>query len=81
VGNIAEYIYSLHVDSNLRVSCPVCSSDRKKSNVKDFNIDRKEDIFIFHCHHCQVGGAIPTEKRERKVQPLRQQITTVTELQ
>lgn len=81
MGNIAEYIYSLHVDDTLRAICPVCSNDRKKSNNKDFNIDRKKDLFVFHCHHCYVSGAIPIEKRERKVQPLRQQITTVTELQ
>jgi len=74
--NVEEFVSSLHVDKHLRVQCPNCSHERKKHNLKELNIDRKDDCWVFHCHHCQVSGAVPVNKKnvyqfkpERVVQP------------
>jgi twinkle protein len=55
---IEEYISSLQVHAHARVQCPNCSHERKKSNEKDLNIDRKDDYLLFHCHHCLISGAV-----------------------
>jgi hypothetical protein len=44
---VAEFVSSLHVDNHLRTVCPNCSKDRKKSHLKELNIDRKEDALVY----------------------------------
>jgi len=63
--NVEEYVSSLRVDSHLRAQCPVCSPERRKHNLKELSIDLKGDRWVFHCHHCQVSGAVPVQKKQR----------------
>jgi len=82
---VAEFVSSLHVDSHLRVVCPNCSKDRKKSHLKELNIDRKEDVWVYYCQHCQIKGAVPfktykpTYRAENNVHPIRNLETTKLE--
>lgn len=81
---VAEFVSSLHVDTHLRVSCPNCSSDRKKSHLKELNVDRKDDILLYHCHHCGIEGGVPTTSQktyrsEINVHPIRNLDTTKLE--
>jgi len=57
--NVEDFVSSLHVDSHRRVQCPNCSHERKKQNLKELAIDRKDDCLVFFCHHCQISGAVP----------------------
>lgn len=70
---VAEYVSSLHVDSHLRALCPNCSQDRKKYNLKELNINRKEDGLVYYCHHCGINGSVPHKKyySESNVHPIR----------
>ena len=47
-----------------RITCPYCSSDRKKSTTKDMTVSNREDgAVVYHCHHCSASGSIqPTKK-------------------
>jgi len=55
---IEEYISSLDVHSHARVKCPNCSEERKKSHLQELNIDRKDNCWVYHCHHCSISGAV-----------------------
>ena len=62
----------LHGDHG-RISCPHCSSERKKSNVKDCVVNRGDKGWVYHCHHCDMSGLIPfnkTYKQESNVIPM-----------
>ena len=82
---VAEFVSSLHVDNHLRTLCPNCSKDRKKSHLKELNIDRKEDVLVYHCQHCGIGGAVPFKRKyyrqqsESNVHPIRTLETTKLE--
>jgi len=72
---VAEFVSSLHVDSHLRVVCPNCAKDRKKSHLKELDIDRTNDGLLYYCHHCGVSGIAPFNKTkyraENNVHPIR----------
>ena len=56
-----------------RIACPDCSTERKKSNSKDCVVTRKEDGWVYHCHHCDSSGFIPFKtyrKPESNVIPM-----------
>lgn len=56
-----------------RISCPHCSSERKKSNLKDCVVTRGDKGWVYHCHHCDTSGLIPftkTYKPESNVIPM-----------
>jgi len=62
----------LHGDHG-RISCPHCSSERKKSNLKDCVVTRGDRGWVYHCHHCDTSGLIPfnkTYKTESNVIPM-----------
>ena len=63
---VAEFVSSLHVDSHLRVVCPNCSKDRKKSYLKELDISRKDDGLVYYCHHCGVNGFAPFKNHSSK---------------
>jgi twinkle protein len=63
---VAEFVSSLHVDSHLRVVCPSCSKDRKKSYLKELDISRKDDGLVYYCHHCGVNGFAPFKNHSSK---------------
>ena len=73
--NVETYVSSLHVDGHARVECPNCSEGRKKKD-KDLTIDRKENCWVFFCHHCLIKGAVPANKpyyefKHMQVQPIK----------
>jgi twinkle protein len=81
---VAEFVSSLHVDNHLRTVCPNCSQDRKKSHLKELNIDRKEDALVYYCQHCQISGAVSFKTKsyrhsESNVHPIRNLETTKLE--
>lgn len=59
-----------------RVACPDCSLHRRKPNSKDCVVTRKDDGYLYHCHHCDSSGFIPFTKKipESNVIPLIQPI-------
>ena len=81
---IADVVLSMHVDNTQRIACPECSYERRKSNMKDLAIHRKDDGWTYFCHHCGTGGFVPAKQKsfqpihrsENKVIPLKQMPTT-----
>ena len=73
--NVETFVSSLHVDSHARVACPNCSDERKKKD-KDLTIDRKENCWVFFCHHCLIKGAVPVNKPYRETRMQVQAIKT-----
>jgi twinkle protein len=61
----AEFVDQFHFNESTRVSCPYCSTERRKSNQKDMTLTRKPDgAVVFHCHHCQTNGSVqPQQER------------------
>lgn len=47
----------------VRVICPFCAPERKKSRLKEMTLTRKADgAVVYFCHHCDAQGAVqPTE--------------------
>ena len=71
---IAELIENTHFNNSARVVCPYCSPERKKQNLKDMTLTRKEDgAVIYHCHHCYENGIVPSRKEVKLsvVQPFK----------
>jgi twinkle protein len=62
MNSVAELVSSLHVNDSERVHCPECSHERKKQNIKDLAIHRKDDGWGYYCHHCQTKGFVPFKK-------------------
>ena len=61
-----------------RISCPACSSDRKKSKEKTLSITIDGLDKIYHCFHCDVSGKISKEPFKRPVSdPLDEFLKTV----
>jgi twinkle protein len=51
-----------------RVVCPLCLPERRKKNVKDMTLTRKEDgAVLYYCHHCFAEGSVQPEKKEKKL--------------
>jgi twinkle protein len=73
--NVETFVSSLYVDSHARVACPNCSDERKKKD-KDLTIDRKENCWVFFCHHCLIKGAVPVNKPYRETRMQVQAIKT-----
>jgi len=48
-----------------RISCPACSSSRKKKTLKTMSvtISRNGDGTLYHCFHCGISGKIAPERR------------------
>jgi twinkle protein len=47
-----------------RVVCPFCSSERRKSRLKEMTLTRKPDgAVVYYCHHCEANGSVQPEKR------------------
>ena len=68
---VQAFVSALHVDDTERVACPSCSPQRRKQNLKEMVVTRKDDAWVYHCHHCGMSGNVPFEKRthyvERKI--------------
>jgi twinkle protein len=49
-----------------RVVCPFCLPERKKKNIKDMTLTRKDDgAVLYYCHHCFAEGSVQPQKTER----------------
>ena len=60
---IAELIDQTHFNHSTRVICPFCTPDRRKQNIKDMTLTRKDDgAVVYHCHHCFEQGSVQPEK-------------------
>jgi len=58
-------------DQSGRIACPYCSSERKKSNVKDMKLTRRPDgAIVYHCHHCSAHGAIQPKEIKLSAVPV-----------
>ena len=59
-----EFIEQFHFTDTLRVTCPDCKTERKKSNNKDMRLTRQPDgAVLYHCHHCQTNGSVQPKER------------------
>lgn len=48
-----------------RVQCPFCSSERKKSRLKEMTLTRKGDgAVLYYCHHCDASGSVQPHRKE-----------------
>lgn len=48
-----------------RVQCPFCSSERKKSRLKEMTLTKKSDgAILYYCHHCDANGSVQPEHKE-----------------
>lgn len=64
---VQELVSALQVQDSDRVICPNCSEFRKKSNLKELDIKRVDNGWVYYCHHCQEKGLVPF-KREKIMQ-------------
>ena len=68
MNEVQAFVFALHVDDTERVACPSCSPQRRKHNLKEMVITRKDDAWVYHCHHCGEGGNVPFQKRTHYVE-------------
>ena len=54
------WIRSHHESS--RVECPVCTTDRRKSNKRDMQITVEGDKILYQCWHCGISGRCSKDK-------------------
>lgn len=62
LSELQEFVSALHVQNTDRVACPSCSPQRRKHNLKELVVSRKDDAWVYHCHHCGVSGNVPIRK-------------------
>ena len=63
---IAELVESTYFNDSARVVCPYCSPDRRKQNIKDMTLTRKDDgAVVYHCHHCYENGSVQPRKETK----------------
>ena len=62
--SIEAVVEQTRFNDSARVSCPFCSSDRRKSNSKDMTLSRKDDgAVVYFCHHCDAQGVVQAKRR------------------
>ena len=62
-----------------RIVCPYCSSDRKKSNIKDMTVTVQTDgAILYHCHHCSANGSLQPQKTQPKLYKVKQMPVAIT---
>jgi len=63
---IAELVEQTYFNESTRVVCPFCSPERRKSNIKDMTLTRKDDgAVVYHCHHCFENGSVQPRKEHK----------------
>lgn len=56
---IEALVYQTQFDSTARVVCPFCETQRRKKNIKDMTLTRKDDgAIVYYCHHCGINGSV-----------------------
>jgi len=81
LNEVQSFVSALHVDDTQRVACPSCSPQRRKSNLKELVVTRRDDAWVYHCHHCGVSGSVPFKRMERKLSAVPQPTITQSSLQ
>jgi len=70
LNEVQALVSSLHVQDSERVNCPSCTPSRKKHSRKDLMVTRKDDCWVYYCHHCGISGNVfikPQENRRPKL--------------
>ena len=71
MNNVQAVVSSLNVQHTGRIACPECSDQRKKSNIKDLQVTRVENGWVYFCFHCNTTGLVPFKQNnyipERKL--------------
>jgi len=67
--NLAELIPLVPFGGSGRFACPSCSPHRRKSNLKDLAVTRKDDVLLYNCHHCGENGLYPIKERMMSAVP------------
>jgi twinkle protein len=63
---IAELVEQTHFNDSARVVCPYCSPERRKQNIKDMTLTRRNDgAVVYHCHHCFENGSVQPRKETK----------------
>jgi twinkle protein len=68
--NLAELIPLVPYGGSGRFVCPSCSPQRRKSNLKDLAVTRKDDVLLYNCHHCGENGLYPIKERTMSAVPV-----------
>mgnify|MGYP003333064551 CR=1 FL=1 len=61
--NLSHLAHLVPHDHDARFVCPECSPARKKKNLKDLSVRRKDDGLVYNCHHCGANGFYSTENK------------------
>ena len=64
LNEVQAFVSALHIQETERVACPSCSPQRRKQNLKEMVVTRKDDAWVYHCHHCGVSGNVPFEEKK-----------------
>ena len=59
MNDVQAFVSALSVSHIERVACPSCSPERRKWNAKDMVVTRKDDAWLYLCHHCGLSGNAP----------------------
>ena len=67
---IEALVADTHFNDSTRVICPFCTPDRRKQNLKDMTLTRKDDgAVVYHCHHCYASGSVQPKETKLSVVP------------
>lgn len=65
-----ESFRGLSFADSTRVLCPSCTPDRKKHNMKDMTLTRRDDgAIVYYCHHCGESGSLQHKERKLSAVP------------
>lgn len=79
---IEELVHQHDFSHTTRVVCPFCLPERKKKNIKDMVLTRKDDgAVVYHCHHCFADGSVQPKKQERKLSAVPNPVITSERLE
>ena len=68
---IESVVAHTYFKDSARVVCPFCSPDRRKQNMKDMTLTRKDDgAVVYHCHHCYASGSVQPKETKLSVVPV-----------
>ena len=55
---VQEFLSKQSLRSQGRTLCPVCGPERRKKNDRSLSVKLDGDTAIYHCHHCEISGAV-----------------------
>ena len=67
---IEALVADTYFNDSTRVICPFCTPDRRKQNIKDMTLTRKDDgAVVYHCHHCYASGSVQPKENKLSAVP------------